>query len=67
MQAIIPKSMFSEKHFHNWYIKNIDKVQIISLEQYQAVLWKYPIVAKLYGALKDFYEIVFSRVFVLDF
>lgn len=56
-----PKEYVQRKALSQLIYKNLKDVYIINEKQYEMVLKTYPLLADLYAALKEFYEIIYSK------
>ena len=55
------KEYVQRKALSQLIYKNLKDVYIINEKQYEMVLKTYPLLADLYAALKEFYEIIYSK------
>lgn len=56
-----PKEYVQRKALSQLIYKPVDKVKIISQEQFDMVVKTYPLLAELYSMIKEFNEIIFSK------
>lgn len=50
-----------QESLHHMKLKQLSDVKTITKTQYEQVLKTYPVITELYAAIKEFYEILYSR------